>query len=143
MPKPSSFEEAVRLFNQRQFFECHEVLEDLWRPLPPGAEKEFLQGLLQVGVGFHHLLNHNHIGAKNLLRAGLSRLEGVESQAAYIPPIDLNALLAASQQALQSVLNLGPDRLTDFPEHLIPIVRLIQPSSTNENKNTLPKKQGV
>ena len=45
-----AFREAIDLFNHQQFFECHEVLEDLWRPLPEGSEKLFLQGLIQIAV---------------------------------------------------------------------------------------------
>jgi predicted metal-dependent hydrolase len=72
-PLPS-VAEAVRLLNRQAFFECHEVLEDLWRPLPPGPEKRFLQGVIQVDVGFHHLVNGNEAGAKSLLRSGLDKL---------------------------------------------------------------------
>ena len=124
---PPSLEEAVTLFNQRQFFECHEMLEDLWRPLPHGAEKQFLQGVLQVGVGFHHLLNNNYMGAKNLLQAGIERLETVESQKDYIPPIELPPLLSTCREALQTVLTLKAERLGEFPDHLIPSIRFLQP----------------
>lgn len=124
---PPNLEEAVTLFNQREFFECHEVLEDLWRPLPPGAEKQFLQGVLQVGVGFHHLLNNNYMGAKNLLQAGLERLETVESQKDYIPPIELLPLLSSCREALHTVLTLKAERLGEFQEHLIPSIRFLQP----------------
>lgn len=121
---PPNFKEAIVLFNQRQFFECHEVLEDLWRPLPPGPEKQFLQGLLQVGVGFHHLLNHNYRGAKNLLQAGLEKLEVVQTNShSYCPPIVLEPLLKASQQALCTVLKLGTERIQEFPDSLIPTIK--------------------
>lgn len=112
------------LFNRRQFFECHEVLEDLWRPLPPGPEKQFLQGLLQVGVGFHHLLNNNYTGAKNLLGAGLDKLESVEANPqGYTPPISLSPIIKTSQKALQTVLELGTERLNEFPEALMPVIQ--------------------
>jgi hypothetical protein len=119
---PPDFQHAVALFNQQAFFECHEVLEDLWRPLPAGPEKEFLQGLLQVGVGFHHLNNGNYTGAKNLLTAGVEKLEAVASQRAYQPPIPLTSLLTTSQQALAQLLQLGPERLHEFPASLIPTI---------------------
>lgn len=124
MSNPSSpsatFEDAVALFNQRQFFECHEVLEDLWRPLPKGPEKWFLQGLLQVGVGFHHLEQQNYTGAKNLLTSGIENLKITASnKKGYVAPIDLAPLLLNSQAALGALLVLGPDRMDEFPEALI------------------------
>lgn len=120
-PLPT-FSQAVELFNRQEFFECHEVLEDLWRPLPAGPEKQFLQGLLQVGVGFHHLKKGNYNGAKNLLTAGLEKLEGVAEQSAYQPPIQLVPLLTISQQALAQLILFGPSRLLEFPPTLIPQV---------------------
>jgi hypothetical protein len=118
--QPPDFQHAVTLFNQQAFFECHEVLEDLWRPLPAGPEKQFLQGLLQVGVGFHHLQNSNYAGAKNLLTAGVEKLAAVSAQNAYQPPITLAPLLTTSQQALSLLLQLGPERMHEFPANLIP-----------------------
>ena len=119
----ATFEDAVRLFNQRQFFECHEVLEDLWRPLPKGEEKRFLQGMLQVGVGFHHLEQGNYTGAKNLLNEGVEKLKVTVAQTTYVPPIAVESLLKSGMAALETVRILGPDRLDEFPDHLIPQVQ--------------------
>jgi predicted metal-dependent hydrolase len=118
---PATFEAAVALFNRRQFFECHEVLEDLWRPLPKGPEKWFLQGLLQVGVGFHHLEQENYTGAKNLLTAGIEKLKITASnKKGFVAPIELAPLLLSSHAALETLVVLGPDRMDEFPEALIP-----------------------
>lgn len=122
---PATFEEAIALFNQRRFFECHEVIEDLWRPLPKGPEKRFLQGVLQVGIGLHHLEQGNYTGAKNLLNEGVEKLKTIAAQSAYVPPIELNAFLQSSNGALNTLLVLGPDRLDEFLDNLIPIITLI------------------
>lgn len=103
MVDPVRFKEAVDLFNQREFFECHEVLEDLWRPLSSGSEKTFLQGVLQVGVGFHHWQNGNLTGAKNLLEAGCEKLEQVSQDDTFQSPFSLTSLLAASKTCLKLV----------------------------------------
>jgi predicted metal-dependent hydrolase len=39
------FQRAVQLFNNREFFECHEALEEAWMP-ERGARRPFLQGLI-------------------------------------------------------------------------------------------------
>jgi predicted metal-dependent hydrolase len=98
------------------------VLEDLWRPLPPGPEKQLLQGILQVGVGFHHLKNGNYAGARNLLSSGLERLDDVASHTAYAPPIPVEPLIHSSRKALQTLLTLGPEQLAHFPASLIPCI---------------------
>ncbi|WP_373532987.1 DUF309 domain-containing protein [Vampirovibrio sp.] len=100
----ATLEAAIALFNRQQFFECHEVLEDLWRPLPAGPEKTFLQGLLQLGVGYYHWQRGNPVGAKSKLQAGLEKLEVVASQQRYQVPIPLEPLIAQSQLLLNRLL---------------------------------------
>src|SRR5205807_6702956 len=46
-------ERGIRLFNNREFFECHEVLEEEWTP-ETGARRLFLQSLIHVAVGLYH-----------------------------------------------------------------------------------------
>jgi|SRR4051812_37991297 predicted metal-dependent hydrolase len=58
---------GIRLFNQGEFFEAHEALEDVWRAAP-APEKKFLQGLIQVAVALHHFGNGNLAGASSVMR---------------------------------------------------------------------------
>jgi uncharacterized protein len=56
------FLRGVEEFNSHRFFECHDTLEDLWHETR-GHDRLFLQGLIQVSVGFYHILNRNFKGA--------------------------------------------------------------------------------
>jgi uncharacterized protein len=67
------FEHGRALFNQRRFYDAHEVWEDIWRAAPV-PEKKFLQGLIQLAVGFHHHSTGNAVGARSLLRRGSRNL---------------------------------------------------------------------
>lgn len=118
-PKPT-IEAAIDLFNRQEFFECHEVLEDLWRPLPPGPEKTFLQGLLQVGVGYYHWQRGNAVGARNKLRSGLEKLETVALQNNYSPPIQLSKLIQPTQNHLNRLLEQEEKPLPALPSEMIP-----------------------
>ena len=60
------YRRGVHLFNQQNFYDAHEVWEDVWRE-SQGAEKKFLQGLIQVAVAFHHHSTGNIVGACSLL----------------------------------------------------------------------------
>jgi predicted metal-dependent hydrolase len=65
--------EFLYYFNiARDYFECHEVMEELW--LGEGRSP-LLQGLLQVAVGLYHHGNGNVSGAVKLLTAALEKLE--------------------------------------------------------------------
>jgi predicted metal-dependent hydrolase len=75
------FERGLRLFNQQSFFECHEVLEDLWRP-ERGPRRLFLQAVIHFAVAFYHVQRHNLPGAERQLGKGLKKLAG------YLPEFE-------------------------------------------------------
>lgn len=52
MISPAELEAAARLFDAGRYFECHELLEEVWRR-SEGAEKLFLQGLIQAAAAYH------------------------------------------------------------------------------------------
>lgn len=43
------------LFNRQEFYEAHDVLEDLWLPDRHGANGNFYKGLIQLAGAFVHL----------------------------------------------------------------------------------------
>lgn len=59
---------GIVLFNDRRFFEAHEVLEDLWNECPDG-DRRFYQAVLQAAVSLHHFGNGNLRGAKKLFES--------------------------------------------------------------------------
>lgn len=65
---------GIELFNCRQFFECHEVLEDLWNEQGE-PERQLTQGLIQIAVAYHHCLRGNRTGALKLFGRGIARLK--------------------------------------------------------------------
>ncbi|XP_047332269.1 uncharacterized protein LOC124935880 [Impatiens glandulifera] len=68
-----SFNDAVALFNEGDYYKCHDILESLWY----GSEeptRTLVHGILQCAVGFHHLFNQNHKGAMMELGEGLCKL---------------------------------------------------------------------
>jgi predicted metal-dependent hydrolase len=88
--KREAFRRGIDCFNRRQFFTCHEVLEEIWLEEPP-EEKPYYQGLIQVAAAFHHFHNGNLSGTHSLMRRGAEKLRG------YPPDhhgIDLTGLLA-------------------------------------------------
>jgi predicted metal-dependent hydrolase len=81
---------ALNLFNRAQFFDAHEVLEDVWRALPHShPAKKHLQGLVQLAVALHHASRGNLRGAKSVLARALRNLEGAEVS---FPDLDLEKL---------------------------------------------------
>jgi len=60
------YDRGIRLFNAREFYDAHEVWEDVWRE-SQGLEKRFLQGLIQAAVALHHHSTGNVVGACSLM----------------------------------------------------------------------------
>lgn len=50
---------AINKFNQKDFFECHEILEDIWFDVRDNT-RDLYQGLLHIAVGFYHLTKKNN-----------------------------------------------------------------------------------
>jgi predicted metal-dependent hydrolase len=59
------FLQGIEYFNNCDFFEAHEVWEDLWSDVQ-GSSRRFYQGLIQVAVCLHHFGNGNLRGAQKL-----------------------------------------------------------------------------
>jgi uncharacterized protein len=118
---PPQLVEGIAQFNRGEYFEQHETLELLWR-----AERRdvryLYQGILQIGVAFHHLRRLNHHGTVYMLTRGSRYL------APFAPRcqrVDVAALLEAARTALAEVERLGPQRLTEFDWRLAPTVRML------------------
>lgn len=87
-------------FNRdRDYFECHEVMEELW--LEEGRSS-LLQGLLQAAVGLYHWDNGNRSGAIKLMRASLEKLEPYGENALGLNLSQLRLDLNRSLEALSS-----------------------------------------
>jgi predicted metal-dependent hydrolase len=120
-PPPPALLEAIAQFNRGEFFEQHETLELLWR-----AERRdirFLyQGILQIGVAFHHLRKLNHHGTVYMLTRGPRYL------APFAPRcqrVDVQRLLDDAAVARREVERLGPTRLDEFDWRLAVRVHLV------------------
>ncbi len=67
------FEEGCRLFNALEFFDAHEVWEDLWQEYR-GDDRTFLQALIQIAAGCYHAQCGNEKGARSQLSKGIRKL---------------------------------------------------------------------
>lgn len=102
--------QGIELFNNGQFFRCHEVLEEAWR-WERGRRRLFLQSLIHFSVGFYHYQRGNTVGAVRQLRKGLAKL------AAYTPSYEGldTAQLYRDALAATEVIE-GGNRLSAYPQ---------------------------
>jgi predicted metal-dependent hydrolase len=92
---------GITLFNRAQFFDAHEVLEDIWRAAPP-ENKKFLQGLVQVAVAFHHYSTGNRVGMRSVLERAIRNLAEPSGSFGRIELASLLQSLAQWREALDN-----------------------------------------
>jgi len=67
------FLKGIAYFNACEFFEAHEVWEDLWKNYS-GELRLFYKGLIQSAVALHHFGNGNIRGARKVYRSSRNYL---------------------------------------------------------------------
>jgi uncharacterized protein len=80
-------------FNRGEYFLAHELWEEVWREVGDAERRLYLQGLIQIAAGLHHLQKRRNGPAAGLLRKGLEKV----SQRRKGPSADLRLELLAGQ----------------------------------------------
>jgi uncharacterized protein len=112
---------AIRQFNTRQWFECHETLEDLWVG-EEGEVRDLFQGVLQVAVALHHWRNGNYGGAVSLLNGGTALLGRVSDACLWV---DVARIIADAQRMREALEELGRERMSELEDSLVPQLRTV------------------
>lgn len=117
---PAELLRGVAQFNQREYFEAHETLEELWNA-EPDVCRVLYKGILQVGVGCYHLLRGNWRGATLKLRAGAEYLEPF---APACMGVEVGRLIADARRLVAEVEAAGPDGLARVDRDLLPVIAM-------------------
>lgn len=101
LPKPREklevLREGISLFNDERFWECHEVLEQIWHPAH-GVERSTIQGLILTAAALvHHQKGEDDVCLRMLRKAH----DKLGSQNVY-EAIDLKHVRAQIQEMLVS-----------------------------------------
>jgi hypothetical protein len=115
---------GILFFNERDFFEAHEVWEDLWAE-SHGNERRFYQGLIQAAVGLFHFGGGNLGGAVKLYRSSYDYMRSCGSP---FLGLDVASFWEQMGRCFEPLLcTSSPDRdLRPVPER-IPIISLDPP----------------
>ena len=113
------FEQGIKSFNENQYYDAHELWEELWADyyLP---DANFVQGLIQLSVGYFHITNRNINGANGILNKSIKKLEP------YSPicrGIDIVYLIEHASSSLQNLSDIN--NISDFNWEFSPIIKYI------------------
>jgi uncharacterized protein len=70
----------VYFHSLRDYFECHEVLEEYWKSEPKDKRKQHWVGLIQIAVGLYHHRRDNNAGALKMLNSSKKILSSHEEE---------------------------------------------------------------
>jgi predicted metal-dependent hydrolase len=113
-PHPMALK-GITFFNAHKYFEAHEELELAWRE-ERGAIRDLYRGILQVGLGYYHILRGNFPGARKMFMRCRGWL------APYPPAcrgIDVETLRQDFTRAEVELLRLGPEHIGEFNQILM------------------------
>jgi hypothetical protein len=111
-PLHRALAEAALCFNAGLFFEAHEHLEHHWMLQSPGPTKRFLQGIIQISVGFHHAHAGNYDGAVNQLAKGLEKMRELGG---VVLGLDCDAFLPQVAGVRQRIVAWGRSGVRPVP----------------------------
>ncbi len=120
----AALRKAIEQFNTRQFWECHETLEDVWIE-EHGPLREFYHGLIQAAAGFVHVQRGNWYGAVRLLAGAHEKL--VDFTPACLG-VEVTALVDALGTWRRRLAAGGPDALPARDELAFPVLRFDDPA---------------
>jgi uncharacterized protein len=102
--------EGLKLFNEKQFFETHEELEDAWRD-EKGAIRELYRGILQVAVVYLHITRGNYDGAIKVYERCIKWLKDWPD---VCRGIQVGKLRNDLENAIKEVRRLGKENINGF-----------------------------
>ena len=112
---------GILFFNDEDYFEAHEVWEDLWAE-SHGDERRFVQGLIQSAVGLFHFCGGNLGGAVKLYRTSREYMRPCGSP---FLGLDTDAFWAQMERCFRPLLiTAEPDRTLRPDPTLLPAISL-------------------
>lgn len=119
--------EGIKLFNQGDYFECHEIIENAWNE-EKDPVRVMYQGILQIGVACYHVEKKNWRGAMKVLERGIPKAGRF---APSCMGIDIAHLLADAEAIRQELLRLGPNWQGEFDPQLFPTIQFLPDVKVN------------
>lgn len=90
----------IHFHTDRDYFECHEILEELWKQDSVLDRNKSLVGLIQIAVGMYHYRRNNLIGARKMFQRVLKKIY-VEFEELTLLGLDIDIL----SEILQNQIN--------------------------------------
>lgn len=112
--------EYITLFNRRDFYDAHEVLEDLWLD-DAGERHKFYQGLIHFAAAFQLLWRRNLAGFRLRLDSTKKYLAGYPDEYEGLNLAEVRRVIGYWQG---TVADTEPGGMVDYDDSMIPHLKL-------------------
>ncbi len=116
--KEELFLKGLDSFNKHSFYDAHEYWEDLWSDYRL-KDAKFIQGLIQLSVGYFHITNLNINGARGLLNKCLLKFELFRPKKRGI---DIESIIISVKISLQNLDDIND--ISDFDWSIVPKITI-------------------
>lgn len=104
----------VHFHGDRDYFECHEILEEYWKQVDPGNKNSILVGFIQLAVSNYHYRRGNIQGAKKTLENALM-IFSFQMESIHSFGINGHQLLLDVRQRLSDISHSVPYKSNELP----------------------------
>lgn len=112
------FKEGLRLFNEGDFFECHEVMEELWLQTPPSdAYRDLYKGVIQAAAALYQFERGILSGALGLFQTATVYLGRYRPAALGL---DVDKLIDDLKRCFAGLESWDGKKSVPFPRELVP-----------------------
>ncbi|WP_349407623.1 DUF309 domain-containing protein [Pseudalkalibacillus sp. SCS-8] len=112
-PKPY-IDYLVHFHGLRDYFECHEILEEHWKSVPEDQAKKHWVGLIQIAVSLYHQRRKNYSGALRMMTSAANIIEKEQSEIEALG-LDVDVLLLKLQERIVEIENQQPYESFNLP----------------------------
>lgn len=112
-PQPY-LEYLVQFHAERDYFECHEILEEYWKSDPPEVRNPVWVGLIQIAVALYHQRRGNQSGAVKMLDSAIRLLKAHQQKVKELG-LDAPALVHLLEGRLEEMRQNVPYRSLNLP----------------------------
>ncbi|MFY4775923.1 DUF309 domain-containing protein [Metabacillus sp. RGM 3146] len=104
----------VHFHSDRDYFECHEILEDYWKKDPPDCRNILWVGFIQLAVALYHQRRNNFEGSTRLIRNAYRILTN-KKQALIQLGLDEKQFILLLKTRMEQIGNKEPYRSINLP----------------------------
>ncbi|MFS0863494.1 DUF309 domain-containing protein [Fredinandcohnia sp. 179-A 10B2 NHS] len=117
----------------RDYFECHEVLEEHWKEDTKQDRKPHWVALIQVAVSLYHHRRENFPGALRMMKSAISiiREQSYELEKLGLNIVELHSILQKEYTAIQ---NKVPYKSFNLPINDKKLLEICKSKCSNEGK---------